>query len=379
MHSTNHRLMFLHKFRIICLKEVDYMNPEKTGAFIAEQRKQKQMTQKNLATKIGVTDKAISRWETGKGYPDIEIMPSLAEALSVTLTELLNGEAVTKEQLITVADTNLSYVCNKALQKRKRYIRCIIAISVIAFIIFAILIALNIFLTNKSKDLMGSNNCIVANDYSYITYYNEKYIPLNTGYLTYKIRPESGAYDCVLGEKSVYEVKVDGSTLLYKMLFGESLYSVKGVVDDDIVFLETDYDDLSTQYYVKESKYDYYNQMLSGAQPIDYYVRIEQKDMNTKNVAISNSIVQAIKEAEKGDVDTTVKNGTNRSNGEEYLPVLAFEENHIFYQIQGELLYKNGKYYWYGYHGLPDYSSHPYLIDESYYNELNKLFSYLYE
>lgn len=265
----------------------------KNRCFYCDSAKAETNDSKDLANKIGVTDKAISRWETGKGYPDIEIMPSLAEALSVTLTELLNGEAVTKEQLITVADTNLSYVCNKALQKRKRYIRCIIAISVIAFIIVAILIALNIFLTNKSKDLMGSNNCIVANDYSYITYYDEKYILLNTGYLTYKIRPESGAYDCVLGEQSVYEVKVDDKTLLEKLLFGESLYSVKGVVDDDIVFLETDYDDLSTQYYVKESKYDYYNQMLSGAQPIDYYVRIEQKDWKTK---ILQSVVKLYKQ-----------------------------------------------------------------------------------
>ncbi len=355
------------------------MNPEKTGIFIAIQRKQKQMTQKDLANKIGVTDKAISRWETGKGYPDIEIIPSLAEALSVTLTELLNGETVPKEQLISVADTNLSYVCNKALQKRKKYIRSIIAISIIAFIIVAILIASNIFLINKSKELIGSNNCIVANDYSYIMYYDEKYIPLNTGYISKSIPSENGAYDCVLGEKSVYEVKVDGKTLLDKMLFGESLYSVKGVVDDDIIYLETDYDLLSTQYYVKENKYDYYNQMLLVAQPIDYYVQIEQKDLNTKNVAVSSSIVQAITDAKKGDVVTNVKCGTDRSKGEEFIPVLAFEENHIFYQFQGELLYKNGKYYWYGYQGLPDYSSHPYLIDESYYNELNKLFSYLYE
>lgn len=357
------------------------MNPEKTGTFIATLRKQKQMTQKDLANKIGVTDKAISRWETGKGYPDIEIIPSLAEALSVTLTELLNGETVPKEQLITVADTNLNYVCNRASQKRKKYIRNIIAISIITFIItfiiVTILIASYIFWANEY--LMGSDNCIAANDYSYIMYYDEKYIPLITGYISKGIPSESGAYDCVLGEKSVYEVKVEGEALLYKMLFGESLYSVKGVVDDDIIFLETDYDLLSTQYYVKENKYDYYNQMLLVAQPIDYYVQIEQKDMKTKNVAVSSSIVQAIKDAEKGDVDTTVETSTYRSNGEEFIPVLAFEENHIFYQFQGELLYKNGKYYWYGYHGLPDYSSHPYLIDESYYNELNKLFSYLYE
>ena len=97
------------------------MNPEKTGLFISQQRKNLKMTQKDLAKKIGVTDKAISRWETGKGYPDIEIIPSLAEALSVSLTELLNGEQVEREQLLTVADNSLKLICNNASQNNKKY------------------------------------------------------------------------------------------------------------------------------------------------------------------------------------------------------------------------------------------------------------------
>lgn len=353
------------------------MNPEKTGLFISQQRKNLKMTQKDLANKIGVTDKAISRWETGKGYPDIEIIPSLASALSITITELLNGEAVAQELLLTVADSNLKLICNNASQNSKKYKRKIIVISAISLILIFVLIISNVFMANKY--LIGSDNCVVANDYSYINYYNEKYIPLNTGYLSKNTPSSKGAFDLELSEKSVWEVKVEGVGILSKLFFGESLYSVKGIADDDIVYLDTDYDSLSTQYYVKEDKFDYYNEILQNTKPSKYYAQIEQLDLNIKNIALNSVTVKAIKEAEKGEVDTTVTTSTNRSNGEGFIPVLAFDKEHIFYQFQGELLYKNEKYYWYGYQGFPDYSAHPYLIDEKYYDELYELFSYLHK
>lgn len=68
------------------------MDNKKVGLFIAIQRKQKGMTQKELAEKIGVTNKAISKWETGQGYPDITTIYTLAEILGISTDELLNGE-----------------------------------------------------------------------------------------------------------------------------------------------------------------------------------------------------------------------------------------------------------------------------------------------
>ena len=353
------------------------MSPEKTGVFISQKRKNLKMTQKDLANKIGVTDKAISRWETGKGYPDIEIIPSLAETLSVSLTELLNGEAVAQEQLLSVADSNLNYVCSYSSRNAKKFKRKIVVISAIAFVLIVILMISNVFIANKY--LIGSDNCVVASDYSYINYYNQKYVPLNTGYLSENVPSPEGAFDCELSEKSVWEVKLEGSGIISKLFFGESLYAVKGVKDDEIVYLDTDYDDLSTRYYVKEEKLEYYSELLQNINPIKYYAQIEQMDLNLKNVAVSNSIVEAIKTAEYGEKDSSVTTSTNRSAGEECISVVAFDEEHIFYQFKGELLYKNEKYYWYGYQGFPDYSAHPYEIDEKYYTEFDKLFSYLYK
>ena len=61
------------------------------GAFIAQLRKEHQMTQRELAGLLHVTDKAVSKWETGKGFPDLKLLEHLAQALDVSLVELLQG------------------------------------------------------------------------------------------------------------------------------------------------------------------------------------------------------------------------------------------------------------------------------------------------
>lgn len=66
------------------------MEAKEFGEFIAETRKQKQITQAELAKKLNVTDKAVSRWERGLGFPDINTLEPLAEALGITLTELMS-------------------------------------------------------------------------------------------------------------------------------------------------------------------------------------------------------------------------------------------------------------------------------------------------
>lgn len=66
-------------------------NPSRMGLFISALRKEQSLTQKELADQLGVTDKAVSKWERGLGYPDISLLSNLAEVLGVTTSELLNG------------------------------------------------------------------------------------------------------------------------------------------------------------------------------------------------------------------------------------------------------------------------------------------------
>ncbi|TCK92678.1 helix-turn-helix protein [Natranaerovirga hydrolytica] len=68
------------------------MDSKKVGSFISELRKKKNMTQQELGNKLNVTNKAVSKWETGDGYPEITTIPALAEVLGVSTSELLNGE-----------------------------------------------------------------------------------------------------------------------------------------------------------------------------------------------------------------------------------------------------------------------------------------------
>lgn len=75
------------------------MDNKKIGDFISEIRKSKNMTQKELAEKLNITDKAISKWERGIGYPEITMIPLLAKTLDVSINELMLGERVDSAQV----------------------------------------------------------------------------------------------------------------------------------------------------------------------------------------------------------------------------------------------------------------------------------------
>lgn len=83
------------------------MNQTTIGAFIAARRKAKHLTQLQLARKLNITDRAVSKWETGKSMPDASIMLPLCDILGITVNELLSGEELTKEEVEEKADENL--------------------------------------------------------------------------------------------------------------------------------------------------------------------------------------------------------------------------------------------------------------------------------
>lgn len=76
-----------------------FMNREEIGMFIATLRKEKKLTQEELAERLGVTNKTISRWETGKYMPDLSLLSELSKELGVTINDLLNGERIDKDEL----------------------------------------------------------------------------------------------------------------------------------------------------------------------------------------------------------------------------------------------------------------------------------------
>ena len=89
------------------------MDATKCGAFIAKLRIEREMTQKELSEALNVSDKAISRWETGKGYPDVSSLMALSEFFSVSVNELLSGKRIDIKSLSTTADENVLEVIRK--------------------------------------------------------------------------------------------------------------------------------------------------------------------------------------------------------------------------------------------------------------------------
>lgn len=95
------------------------MEIEKTGKLIAEARRERGMTQKELATQLHVSDRAVSKWERGAGFPDVALLERLAEALNLTVTDLLRGE----RQVIPAADSEIASAIRITRQQLWRHIR----------------------------------------------------------------------------------------------------------------------------------------------------------------------------------------------------------------------------------------------------------------
>jgi len=87
------------------------MNQYVTGAVIKKLREKNNMTQCQLADKLLVSDKTISKWETGKGYPDITLLEPIAEAFSVSITELISGDEIKNTNVSANMMRSLFYVC----------------------------------------------------------------------------------------------------------------------------------------------------------------------------------------------------------------------------------------------------------------------------
>ena len=118
------------------------MDQEKIGKFIAELRKEKNITQEQLAEKLGVTSKSISRWENGNTMPDYTLLKDLCNELDININELLSGEKIKGNDYMNKSEENLIKL-RKQIDKRKKLLTIIsyifMAIIIIAFILNIVL------------------------------------------------------------------------------------------------------------------------------------------------------------------------------------------------------------------------------------------------
>lgn len=144
--------------------EESIMEQEKVGRFIAELRKEKGLTQKNLAAKINVTDKAVSKWECGYCFPDNSVMQPLCDELGIKINELLSGERLTSADYNKKAEENIMTLINENNNQKhsKRNFIC----SLIAVVVFGAYIILSLVFSMDLKisyliDLISLNEVIV--------------------------------------------------------------------------------------------------------------------------------------------------------------------------------------------------------------------------
>ena len=123
------------------------MDATRFGSFVAKMRKENHMTQAELATKIKVTDKAVSRWERGLGFPDINSLEPLAEALGVSVLELMKSEKIEEPSIqcgdadMIVTDTIKAAEHQKQVERQQEKHINLITIGVVTMLsMFALLI-----------------------------------------------------------------------------------------------------------------------------------------------------------------------------------------------------------------------------------------------
>lgn len=107
------------------------MDQVKTGQFIAQCRKEKNLTQAQLAEQLNLTDRAVSKWETGKGLPDASIMPDLCELLGISINELFSGERVLTDNYKRKAEENLLRI-KKEAERIKAFRILIVCFSILS-------------------------------------------------------------------------------------------------------------------------------------------------------------------------------------------------------------------------------------------------------
>lgn len=125
------------------------MNQEKIGKFILECRKRKNLTQSEMAEKLGVTDKSVSNWENGRNMPDLSLFKPLCELLNISINDLISGEVVAvsayQEKLEENIINTIDYTNKRVLEKNN-----LIGIILVVFGVLLMVTALSIFPSESS-------------------------------------------------------------------------------------------------------------------------------------------------------------------------------------------------------------------------------------
>ena len=159
------------------------MNQEKIGRFIAELRKEKNMTQQELADKLNITDRAISHWENGRSIPDAGVILELCKILNINVNELLSAKKIKEEKYNERAEESLLEMRREIEIQNKRILTLNKIIINLAIIIFVVIGLVATFIEMS----MLIRNIIFAVDLVML---------ILVGFFTLNILQKTGYYEC---------------------------------------------------------------------------------------------------------------------------------------------------------------------------------------
>ncbi|MCC8150637.1 MAG: helix-turn-helix domain-containing protein [Lachnospiraceae bacterium] len=189
---------------------------QKTGSFIAACRKEKGWTQKQLGEQVGVSDRAVSKWERGKSFPDISLLEPLGDCLGVTVSELLAGQHIEAEEYHLVTERMLVEAIGPKRLYRLEIAVCVLDVLAALGIVLPFLLPKDTFMPE-----LNATNCsfwMIAIVLCVITEYLHKAIP------AYEFRRTNMWIEGISGA-ATFALTVGGSLLVsggWKAMQGES-------------------------------------------------------------------------------------------------------------------------------------------------------------
>lgn len=135
------------------------MEQEKIGKFILQLRKEKGMTQKQLAEKLGVTDRAISKWENGRGMPELSLMKALCDELGISVNELLSGEKIEKEDYQEKLEENILNTIeytSKNVERKNCVVQFIFGVLIILVVGIGLLFVIDMSRMQRNEPVLFS-------------------------------------------------------------------------------------------------------------------------------------------------------------------------------------------------------------------------------
>lgn len=333
------------------------------GAFIAFLRQEKGLSRKQLAELVGVKERVLKRWETGKRAVDIGVLPELSKVLGASVEELMNGGRSAQPQADDAG--TVEKICHYAgpLLKGAR-IRAWLSFAVLAFILGRMVIGDVLLFAGSLLCPKEDGICVVASDHSSLTFLGERYVPLALD-----------GVECELGQHIQEDVQTEDRSWYQGMMLDVSLYAVRNVPAYDLVYL---LNGAESGYYVRETEAARYEELIGQSRYDQYHASFRLDSGYLVDVPLSYRLGDALQAFPLQE-----PLGPYEYQWDGWLDIRAYEQEGIFYLPVGHFEASEDTFLWVPDEYIPAGDQGPgyyasgsscYMVDPSLHEELRVYF-----